>query len=102
MSGIIELLTAAKPPPHIAAALELLQFHSTPEGRVCSLSDTEQQRFLRWCDDSQVTLMLSHVAKTRLPGWLRDSIAAKADRYELRFERIKRELFQIVAALNGV
>ncbi|MBV8569423.1 MAG: nucleotidyltransferase family protein [Acidobacteriaceae bacterium] len=102
MSGIIELLAAAKSPPHIAAALELLQFQSTPEGRVCSLSETEQQRFLRWCDDRQLTLMLSHVAKTRLPGWLRDSIAAKADRYELRFERIKRELFQIVAALNGV
>jgi Uncharacterised nucleotidyltransferase len=88
-------------PAHIAAALEVLQFQNASADRLAVLDDAERRRFLEWCDARQVTLMLPHVCGSPLPAWVTGQALHKATRYEPRFERLKRQLFEIAEALNA-
>ena len=88
-------------PQHILAGLEMLQFHNPSADRLAALSDSERVRFLGWCDARQLSLMLPHIWGSRPPAWLREAVFQRTTRYELRFKRLKRELFEIVEALNA-
>ncbi len=101
MNQLIESLTGLKVPQHMLAALEMLQFHNPSADRLVSLSDSERGRFVAWCDARQLSLMLSHIWGSRPPAWLREMVLQRTARYELRFKRLKRELFEIVEALNA-
>ncbi len=101
MSRLTEALTGMDAPPHILAALEILQFQNASVDRLAGLTDPERTRFLEWCDVRQVALLLAHVSRPQLPAWVGDEVFQKAARYELRFERLKRDLFEIVEAFNA-
>lgn len=101
MNELIESLDAVKAPQHILAALELLQFQTPSADRLTYLSDDERHRFLQWCDARQLSMMLYHLCGSRLPAWIAGTILEKAARYEIRFERLKRELFEVVEALHA-
>ena len=101
MSRLIDTLAARGAPPHILAALEVLQCQNASLDRLAVLTDPERSRFLEWCDVRQITLLLSHLRGSKLPAWVSDQILQKAARYELRFEHLKRDLFEIVGALNA-
>jgi hypothetical protein len=95
----LDSLAAANAPQHILAALEVFQFHNPSSSRLNRLSESERSRFFQWCDDRQLTLMLPHVCGS-LPRWVSQTVQDKATRYNIRFERIKRELFDISAAFD--
>lgn len=99
MNQLIESLQAQKAPQHILTALELFQFQSPLTDRLSCLTQEEQRRFFQWCDAGQLTLMLPHVCHS-LPRWVHEAVSAKATRHELRFNRLKRELFEIVEAFD--
>lgn len=101
MNQIIKSAADLKAPRHILAALELLQFHDASVNRLASLSGTERRQFLEWCDARQLTLMLRHVGGSNLPAWVGEAAFERMTRYELRFNRLKRDLFEIVEALNA-
>lgn len=101
MNRLITALTDMKAPPHILAALELLQFQGSSSNWLARLSDAERRQFLKWCDIRQLTLMLPHVSGPTLPAWVHETVLHKTARYDLRFKRLKQELFDIVAALNA-
>ncbi len=90
----------SKAPRHIIAALEAFQFHSDLSGRLSSLSEPDQHLFLEWCDLRQLTLALPKVSRETLPAWAVSPICAKESRYELRFQRLRRDLFEIVQAFD--
>jgi hypothetical protein len=100
LNKFIESLSTLNAPPHILAALELFLFHNASEDRLALLSETEQRRFFMWCDTRQLTLALSHVGGPRLPAWVLKPVHERAACYELRFQQLKRQLFQIVEALD--
>jgi Uncharacterised nucleotidyltransferase len=93
-------LTGLRAPQHILAALELLQFQTPSADRLDSLTQTERRRFLDWCDNRQLTLMLSQICGSGLPTWVMEPTLQKTARYDLRFRRLKRELFEIVDAFD--
>jgi hypothetical protein len=101
LNQIIGSLAEQKAPQHILAALEVLQFQNSSADRISFLSRAERRRFLEWCDVRQLTLMLPHLYGSRLPAWAREVVLQKATRYEQRFERLKRELVEIVEAFDG-
>jgi hypothetical protein len=100
LSPFIEALAASGAPEHMLAALEMLTFRHSSAGRVALLPDNQRQRFFQWCDERQLTLLLSHLGGSQLPDWARHAITPKEAHYELRFERIKRELAEIVEAFD--
>jgi hypothetical protein len=93
-------LEGIRAPQHIRAAFELLQFHAPSTDRLAVLSEAERHRFLDWCDARQLTLMLSQLCSSPLPAWVIGPALQKAAHHELRFERLKQELFEIVDAFN--
>ena len=97
----VRSLTAAKAPPHILAALELFRLQNPSADRLLSLSEKEQIQFLTWCDTRQLSLLSTQVSGLALPGWLTEAVSAKAARYQLRFERLRRDLFEIAEAFNA-
>ncbi len=100
MKEITKSLVALGVPQHILAALEALQLKAASAERIALLSGAERQRFLDWCDARQLTLMLPEVSPSPLPSWVLASIREKKARYELRFTRLKEELFEVVDALD--
>lgn len=100
MSRLIETLAAKGAPGHMLAALDLLQFHEAAGEKLVSLPEAEWPRFLAWCDARQLSLMLPFVCGSRLPDWLGEQLLKRTARYELRFERLKRNLFDVVRAFN--
>jgi Uncharacterised nucleotidyltransferase len=97
----LDSLVALGAPRHIVAALELLQIHGSSGDLLSLLTEVERRRFSEWCDVRQLTLILPNVSGQRLPPWAAEPILEKACRYELRFQRLKRELFEIVGALDN-
>jgi hypothetical protein len=96
---LIESLAAANAPQHILAALEAFQFHNPSADRLSKLSELERNSFFRWCDGRQLTFMLPYVCDS-LPQWVTQTVQDKTARYNLRFERITRELFEITGAFD--
>ncbi len=101
MSEIIKSLEAARAPQHILAAFEALQFQGSSTERLAQLDGPERQRFLNWCDDRQLSLLLPHVCSSGLPGWVEASVRQRSAHYELRFDRLKKQLFEVVDAFNA-
>jgi len=100
LSRLIEALAAKGAPAYLLTAFDLLQFHETAGERLASLPAAEWPRFLAWCDARQLSLMLPVICGSRLPDWLGEQIVKRTARYELRFERLKRNLFDIVRAFD--
>jgi hypothetical protein len=101
LNQLIASLISLKAPPHILAALEVLQFQNSTTNRLALLSDAERSQFLRWCDVRQLSLLLPNVAGATLPGWLHETVLQRAARYEVRFKRLKCQLFEIVQAFDA-
>jgi hypothetical protein len=93
-------LEGIRAPQHIRAAFELLQFQAPSTDRLAVLSEAERHRFADWCDARQLTLMLSQLCSSPLPAWVIGPALQKAAEHELRFERLKQELFEIVDAFH--
>lgn len=100
MNQLIRSLESLRAPQHILAALELLRFQTPTSDRLTFLADAERRRFLEWCDARQLTLMLFQVCSSPLPAWVIGPTLQKSERYELRFKRIKKELFEVVRAFD--
>lgn len=100
MNRLIQSLQAEGAPPHILAAFEVLQFRNPTADRLGSLVYTEQQRFLAWCDARQVSLMLPYLCGLDLPAWVSEQVQRRSARYDVRFQRLKDQLFEIVQAFN--
>jgi hypothetical protein len=100
LNELIESLSSLNAPSHILAALEVFQFHNASEDRLALLTEIEQRRFFMWCDTRQLSLALSHVSGPRSPAWVLRLVHERAARYELRFQKLKRQLFEIVEALD--
>ena len=101
MNQLITALEDMRSPRHIVAALELLQFQTPSADRLALLSDAERLRFIEWCDDRQLTLLLAQVSSVPLPDWITEQTVRKTARYQSRFNRLKQELFDIVEAFNA-
>jgi hypothetical protein len=101
LQHLITSLERIGAPQHILAALELLQFQTPSTHRLAFLNDAERHRFLEWCDARQLTLLLPQVSSSALPAWIIGPTLQKTARYELRYKRLKQELFEIVDAFNG-
>jgi hypothetical protein len=101
MNQLINSLASKGAPPHLLAGLEVLQFQSPSADRLLSLAEAERRRFFEWCDVRQLTLLLPHVCGSALPTWVSEAVVEKTARYERRFQRLKRELFEIVDAFNA-
>jgi hypothetical protein len=100
LNHFIKSLESIKAPEHIRAALELVQIEAPSTDRLALLSEEERHRFLDWCDARQLTLMLPQLCISPLPAWVIGPTLQKAAQHELRFERLKQELFEIVDAFN--
>lgn len=94
-------LIAAKAPRHVTAILEALQFQNASSQRLSQLSPLEWQDLLSWCDRRQLTLLLPRVCGSSIPANIQGEIARRNERYGVRFERLKAEFFDIVAALTA-
>jgi hypothetical protein len=94
-------LAAAGAPPHIAATFDALQFRNPSSHRVTKLSAAEWQRLLSWCDTRQLTLTLPHSFGPFIPPELCEDIEQRRARYQMRFERLKCALFEIVAVFGA-
>ncbi len=101
MSKTIKSLEAAGAPRHILAAFEALQFQGSSTHRLAQLDEPERRPFLNWCDDRQLSLVLPHACSSPLPPWLAASVGQRCARYNLRFDRLKRQLFEVVDAFNA-
>lgn len=99
MKQLLESVAAANAPQHILAALEVFQFHNPSPDRLNGLSEPQRSVFFQWCDERQLTLILPYVCNS-LPNWARETIQAKAARYDQRFERLKQQLFDIAEAFE--
>jgi hypothetical protein len=82
-------------PEHMIAVLEALQCEGASTARFRKLTGPDWQRLLAWCDARQLTLMLPHVSTDQMPAAIRQEVANRAERYGLRFARLKQELFDI-------
>ena len=89
----------SKPPAHILAALEALQLQSPSTARLELLSPLDQQRFFEWCDSRQISLLLPYICSSA-PDWVIEGAISRASRYDTRFERIKRKLYEIADAFD--
>lgn len=101
VNQLIRSLARARAPQHILAALEVLQFRTSSADRLVTLTAAERLRLLEWCDNRQLTLMLANACNTELPPSITSPIDERSARYELRFKRLKRELFEISDALDA-
>jgi hypothetical protein len=101
LNQLISSLKDLRAPQYVLAALELLQFQTPSADRLDCLSEEERGRFLEWCDVRQLTLLLCQVCSSPLPAWVTHPAIQKTARHELRFERLKQELFEIVKAFNA-
>jgi Uncharacterised nucleotidyltransferase len=100
VTPLVQEAERSRAPKHILAGLELLQFRDQSIESLATLSDPERQRFLAWCDNRQLTMMLPHLCGSTIPAWLGETIAAKQARYAQRFGRIQSELFTITTAFH--
>ncbi len=82
------------------AVLEALRFRHASSEFLVALPEHEWQKVFNWCDRRQLTFLLSSVCFSKLPGAICEEVLKKRDRFELRFQRLKQELFRIAEALN--
>ncbi len=101
-SDIVKALVAAKAPLHIVAVLESLQFGTPSTQRLGRMTANEWQQLLWWCDNRQLTLLLPATCGPSLPPHVKINILKKTARYSIRFERLKRSLFEIADAFDSV
>lgn len=87
-------------PPHIRAVLEALQFSGGSISTLQNLPESDWIRALGWCDARQLTLLLHSLFAGQLPIRLHEQMADRRSKYVVRFERLRRELFEIAAALD--
>jgi hypothetical protein len=99
--GIAESLTAANAPRHVVAILEALRFQNPSIERLSELDALEWQDLLAWCDGRQLTLLLPCVCGSAMPPEIHEEIAQRSERYAVRFERLKGELFDIAALFDA-
>jgi hypothetical protein len=101
LNEVIKSLESVGAPQHILAALELLQFQTPSTARLALLDEEDRHRFLEWCDDRQLTLLLSQVCSSPLPAWVVGPALQRTARYQSRFKRLKQELFEVVEAFDA-
>ena len=87
-------------PNHIAAVLEALQFDQPSTERLETFTEDRWPRLLEWCDSRQVTFLLPQAFANAIPRKLLQEILRRRNRYELRFMRLKHELFEIAEAFQ--
>jgi hypothetical protein len=68
LTGFVESLAGAGAPLHLLAALEALTFGAPSTARMARLSEAQQNRFLQWCDQRQLTLLIYHRCKVARLG----------------------------------
>lgn len=100
-SSTINTLLTANAPRHIPAVLESLQFGNPSSHLLNQLLASEWRQLLSWCDYRQLTLMLPHICGSSLPPDVRVSIAERTTRYAVRFDLVKRSLYEITDAFNA-
>jgi predicted MFS family arabinose efflux permease len=93
-------LAGAALPPFAVAALEALRFEGRSPARLANLSPREWRDLLAFCDPAQLTLLLEYLAAGALPAAVRERIRQNALDYAPRFDRLKRSLLDVAAALD--
>jgi predicted MFS family arabinose efflux permease len=92
----------ARIPQYALAAIEALRFDGGGDGRLRTLDDTSYRKLLDFCDRAQLTLLLNHVGRDALPGWVRTRIDRNISDYSERFDRLKSSLFEIADVLESL
>ena len=95
------LYSSTRIPKYGIAVLDALRL-STPDTKLLeSLSETEWNSVLRFCDASQLTLILGRCCSASLPGWVRAHIDLNYRNYVERFARLNASLFEILDSLQS-
>ncbi len=93
-------IARARLPEHALAVLEALRFDGAC-GRLRALDDAGHRKVLDYCDPQQLTLLLNSLCRDALPAWVQDRIDRNIRDYSERFDRLKRDLFEIAAVLEA-
>lgn len=88
-------------PRYGLALLDALRFRDTDPERLRTLSDSEWQRVLKFCDQAQLTLLLGHLCREHLPHWVRSRIDANHAGYACRFARLQSRVLEITQAFSA-
>ena len=96
-----ELMGASQIPEYASAVLEALRFDKSNSLRLQALNDEEWEQCLKFCDRTQLTLVLGRYCRGALPDWVRARIEKNLASYGLRFERIKTDLKEITGRLEA-
>jgi hypothetical protein len=94
------LVPPPKLPTYALALLDALRFANPNPHRLGSLSDSEWRQLLKFCDAAQLTLLLGHIHKEHLPGWVRTRIARDRANYSRRFATLQTRVREIAAAFE--
>ena len=64
------------------------------------LPESQWSRLLEWSDARQLTLLLYSTRADDMPDGMRQQILRRRSNYAARFERLRRELLEVAAAMN--
>lgn len=89
-----------KVPAYALTLLDVLRVEKPNPGRLRSLSDSQWRQLLKFCDAAQLTLLLGHMYKEHLPGWVRTRIARDCANYSRRFAKLQTRVREIATAFE--
>ena len=95
------LYSSTRIPKYGIAVLDALRFSAPDTKLLESLSETEWNSVLRFCDASQLTLILGRCCSASLPGWVWARIDLNYRNYVERFARLNASLFEILDSLQS-
>jgi hypothetical protein len=88
-------------PRAMHAVREALRLDRPDAGALSAMRENEWPGLLQWCDRRQITLLLHELHAARLPSEVAEQMAAARDRYDIRYARLQRDLFEIDDALGS-
>ena len=86
-------------PIPVLAVIEALRFRDPSLDRLQSLNAKQWAWLLPWCEARQLTVMLSHFGGDALPPEARRHVESRRVDFEMRLDRIKRQIADIADAL---
>ncbi|HVT95076.1 MAG TPA: MFS transporter [Bryobacteraceae bacterium] len=87
-------------PASARAILDALRFGQTDKSAIRSLHERDWESALRFCDQSQLTLLVGAICGEHLPAAVRRRIEDDACKNAQKFARLKSEFFTIADALE--
>src|SRR5690242_15224020 len=87
-------------PRAVSALLSALRFTAPHPELLRDLTDEEWKDLLSFCDSTQLTLLMAHIAIDEAPEWVRARLSNNLVNNALRFEMTKRTYREVAGALR--